>query len=355
MKKFILKSSLFVIPFFILYVLNLVLYAQGEGDLTRVGFIYNNPSPKSTIINQFDFEINYKKLSELDLDTTSVFQFDVLTIGDSFSNQGFCGYVNLLANDDKAVLNFDKFLTQDNPIQKLIELANGNFFERIKTKYIILETVERMFYKRCEKLNFSKSISINMLNARIDSYEPRKPAKRDMKFFSNTTLKMPLTNIQYLYTRNPPNSLTYKVKTKTIDLFSGSTNNLLFTKHDITFKEKYNHDLNVMIQCNSQLNELSRLLKEIGIELILLICPDKYDLYYPHIKNKAGLMKPFFFKNYRKLNREYLYVNSMQILSDELKKSKDVYFYDDTHWSPVGAKAVTYGIQQLIESNSSNN
>lgn len=353
MKKFIFKSSLFIIPFFTLYVLNLLFYDKGEGDLTRVGLLYGNPSPKSKVLSQFSTNKYYKNVTETSLDTIS--KFDVLTIGDSFSNQGVYGYINFLAMQDKNVLNLDKFLTDNDPIQKLIELANGDFFTKIKTKYVVLESVERLFFERCQKLDFSKSSNLEVLKRKIKSFEPRKPVKRDMKFFSNSTLKMPLTNIQYLYQRNPPYSLTYKVETTISDLFAGETNNLLFTKHDITFKNLYRNELAKLVEFNSKINQLSKLLDQKDVKLILLICPDKYDLYYPYIEDKSGLMEPFFYKTFNTLSKDYLYVNSIEILSNELKKHKDVYFYDDTHWSPIGAKAIGNGIKKLLENNDSKN
>jgi hypothetical protein len=352
MKKFIFRSSLFIIPFFFLYALNSFLYEEGEGDLTRVGFLYSNTSPKNSILDQFNLSKYYKNVSELNLDTIS--KFDILSIGDSFSEQGSFGYTNFLAKENNSVLHFDKYLTDNDPIQKIIELANGDFFETIKTDYVILQSVERLFFERCEKLDFSKSVQINSIKNKINRYEVNIPISRNMKFLSSTTLKMPLANIQYLYGKKPSYSLTYKVETTTNNLFAGNTDNLLFSEHDLTKKKKYQNAPKKIENFNFKINKINNLLAEKNIKLILLICPDKYDLYYPYIKDQSNFMEPSFFKYYNPLAKDYLYVNSLEILTKEIRENKDVYFYDDTHWSPIGAKTIADAIDELIEVNNRN-
>ncbi|MEP2129576.1 MAG: hypothetical protein ABJI77_00330, partial [Algoriphagus sp.] len=51
MKKFITTTCVFVLPFFGLYLFNVINYSQrgAEGDLARMGYFYTNPSPRSVI------------------------------------------------------------------------------------------------------------------------------------------------------------------------------------------------------------------------------------------------------------------------------------------------------------------
>ncbi|RTZ49905.1 hypothetical protein EJ377_07055 [Chryseobacterium arthrosphaerae] len=56
--------------------------------------------------------------------------YEILTIGDSFSEQGKSGYQNGLAHDF-SLLHIDRFIS-NNQIQTLIELCNGNFLIPIK-------------------------------------------------------------------------------------------------------------------------------------------------------------------------------------------------------------------------------
>lgn len=76
--------------------------------------------------------------------------------------------------------------------------------------------------------------------------------------------------------------------------------------------------------------------------------PDKYDLYYDYITDKHNFTKPVFFDNFEKLNKEYIYINSKEILTKELDRKKDIYYFDDTHWSPIAAQLMAQEIKKVI-------
>ena len=81
MKKFIIKTSFFVSPFLIFYFINTIFYKKNEGDLARLGYIYNNPSPSSEVAAQYKaLEEKYIRISEADLNQN--IKVDILTIGD---------------------------------------------------------------------------------------------------------------------------------------------------------------------------------------------------------------------------------------------------------------------------------
>jgi len=173
MKKFIIKTSFFVAPFLIFYFINAVFYRKNEGDLARLGYIYNNPSPSSEVAaQQKPLEKKYIRISETDLDQN--IKADILTIGDSFSEQRLVGYQNMLANKGFSVVHVDRFLSEENPVQVLIELINSDFFDRIKTKYVVLETVERFAVERTSELSFTQSKSIDSIKPQIKKYEEKK-------------------------------------------------------------------------------------------------------------------------------------------------------------------------------------
>lgn len=341
MKKFIQKTSLFIIPFFCLYFLNTFLYVQNEGDLIRLGYLYSNPSPKSNLSKQFNLNKQYTLVSEIKLNTKP--KFDVLTIGDSFSEQDSLGYKNFLAKEGLSVLHMDRFLAGD-PIQKIIELINGDFFDSIQTDYVILQSVERNFVQRCQEIDYTKSIYIDSIKNKINKYV-KKTHERNLGYFNNSVIKIPLTNIQYNFSYKPANSKTYKVKTNKDNLFTKNPNNLLFYEDDIN-NMKYKNDSLKIINSNNALNKINNLLSKKGIKLIVLISPDKYDLYYPYIKD--NFIKPLFFKYYNNLSKEYLSINSFEILSNSIANNKDVYYYDDTHWSPIGASLIALEINKEI-------
>lgn len=353
MKKFIIKTSFFVAPFLLFYFINAVFYRKNEGDLARLGFIYNNPAPSSEIIAQYKpLEEKYIRLSEADLNQN--IKVDILTIGDSFSEPRQVGYQNMLANKGISVAHVDRFISEENPVQVLIELINSDFFDRVKTEYVVLETVERYAVDRTSELSFTQSKSIDSIKTQIKKYEEKKlksPNPNELQkieFFSDATVKIPLFNFQYLFLNRPLHSDIYRFKSNTNLLFSNNSEDLLFYKEDIKFLPKKNDEKNVS-QANKVFNKINQLLEKKGIKLIVMIAPDKYDLYYPYIKNKPKGKEPLFFEKLEKEKKEYLYIPSYSILSDMIKKEKDVYFYDDTHWTMKGSYAMFEFIYNMIQ------
>ena len=344
MKKFIYKSSLFVVPFVFLHFLNSFYYLQNEGDLTRLGYLYNNSLPKSDISKQFNLNKHYTLVSEINLNTKT--KFDVLTIGDSFSEQDSLGYKNFLAKDGTSILHVDRFLAE-NPIQKIIELINGDFFDSVQTNYVVLQSVERSFVQRCQKIDYSKSLYLDSIKNKISKHVHKTPEKHELNFFSDANLKIPLTNIQYNFSYKPRNSKTYKVTTNKDNLFTKKLNNVLFYEDDINNMTFKNDSLKI-VNSNNTLNKINNLLSKKNIKLIVLISPDKYDLYYPYIKEKANFKKPLFFKYYNNLSKEYSSIDSFEILASFIANHKDVYYYDDTHWSPIGASVIAIEVNKTI-------
>ena len=352
MKKFIIKTSFFVTPFLLFYFINAVFYRKNEGDLARLGYIYNNPSPSSEVAAQYKpLEEKYIRISETDLDQN--IKVDILTIGDSFSEQRLVGYQNILANKGFSVVHVDRFLSEENPIQVLIELINSDFFDRIKTECVVLQVVERSVVQRTSKLSLAQSKNIDSIKTQIQEHKEKlKSTNPDelqkIEFFSDATVKIPLFNFQYLFLNRPLHSDIYCFKSNTNLLFSNNPKDLLFYKDDIKTLSAKNDDKNVS-QVNKIFNEINQLLEKKGIKLIVMIAPDKYDLYYPYIKNKPKGKEPLFFEKLEKEKKEYLYIPSYSILSDMIKKEKDVYFYDDTHWTMKGADAMAESIYNMIQ------
>lgn len=344
MRGFILKTSFFVTPFFLFHILNLCFYKQFNGDLTRIGYLYQDPSPKSIVSSKFSLDKKYIALSELTSKTN--LDFNVMIIGDSFSEQGSLGYKNFLAHENISVLQVDR-VKSSNPIQMLVELINGNFFDSVKVDYVVLQSVEREFLRRCQKIEFHKSMSMDSLLSIVKNQKKISSSETTFKFFSETTLKAPLTNIQYCFSDKPKYSQTYKVSTNSKNLFSNDPEDLLFLDEDIT-TIKYKNDFSLIKNANNVLNTINSFLIKKNIKLIVLISPDKYDVYYKYISNNQRFQKPLFFTYYDSLIKDYDYVPSMKILSNELQSKKDVYYYDDTHWSPIGAEIIAKEIKKIV-------
>lgn len=344
MKKFIIKTSFFILPFMALHTLNINLYDQKEGDLVRLGYLYSNPTPKSSISNQYALAKRYTLLSEVDVQQK--YHFDVITIGDSFSEQNNLGFKNFVSHKDIEVLHIDRFISGSNPIQSLISLLNSDFFNHVNADYIVLQSVERHFNNRTKEIDFDLKIGMDEIAHKINGYT-KKVSRHGGKFFSDAILKIPLTNIQYSFQEKPKYAKTYKFSSTRNDLFTNSPNDLLFYHDDINHLGIKNDSLNIVnsIEVIEWINEKA---KQQDIKLIMLVSPDKYDLYFNYIKNNESLNKPLFFHFYDLAQKNYINVDSYKILNEKLESERDIYFYDDTHWSPKGAKMIADEIIDII-------
>lgn len=355
MKKFIIKSCFFVIPFLIFYAINSLYYKKDEGDLARLGFIYNNLSPFSLIMKQHKAQPrNFTLVSETNLDKK--IKVDILTVGDSFSEQMEIGYQNQLSYHSKiSILHMDRFLSEESPLQTLVELINSDFFNKVETKYVVLQSVERATIIRNEFLSFDRKRTIDSLKLQIKDFNLKKeqgtttpPSSNRTEFFSDATIKIPLTNLQFLFLNRPIKSDVYKFKSNNSQLFTNNPKDLLFYKDDIKALKDKNNDEKIKA-LNDNLNKINDLLAHKNIKLIVLIAPDKYDLYYPYIANKDQNKEPLFFSKFEPLHKNYIYIPSYKILSEAIKREKDVYFYDDTHWTYKSAKIISDEIANHIQ------
>jgi hypothetical protein len=345
MLLFIKRTCFFIIPIFTLHSINVLFYKQNQGDLVRVGYLYSNPSPKEEISAQYSLRKYYTLLSELDINNKS--KFDVVTIGDSFSEQDSLGYKNFLAEKGNAVLHINRAISGDNPIQTLIQLLNSNLFNQIQTDYIVLQCVERNLTQRCQKIDFKKRLNLDLL-FKVEEKNALKLPSRELIFFSEATLKVPLTNLLYLCYNNPPFSQTYKFKSTNRNLFTHNPESLLFYEKDFILMSAKNDSLGILKSINV-LEQIDNLLHKRNMKLIVLISPDKYDMYYPFIDHNSTLEKPNFFPVYENTRKKYSNVNAYSVLLKEINTGKDIYYYDDSHWSPKGAKIIAEQIDTILK------
>lgn len=346
MKKIILKTAIFVLPFLLLHFSYIFFYSTDKGDLIRVGYIFDNNIYNSSNLFQQENkkEIKFKNISEVNLNVKNNFTF--LTIGDSFSDQENIGYQNYLADKKHTVLHYDRFL-HDNPIETLYSILNGDLLNTVNVKYIILQSSERDFIDRAINADNSKTITTKKTIALIKRYQLKKDVEKERnkkQFFSRAIFRFPLYNLYYNFDDNAFFSQTYQVKTKS-NLFSTNNHKLLFYAKDIEVVEENNNKESLEI-LNNHLNILSKKLNEKGIKLIVLPSPDKFGLYYNEIINNSNYPKPMFFENLEKMKKNYLYLDSKKLLS---KNKKDIYYYDDSHWSPYATKLIAQELSKIIK------
>lgn len=348
MKKLLIKTSFFVIPFFLIFIIKQNFYAKDKGDLLRLGYVFDtNSYNRDSIFEKYNNrKLLYTQVSKANLD--SVATYDFVSIGDSFSDQIKIGYQNCMMHQATIkLLDIDRKL-YDSPINTLHNLINGGFFTKNKTKYVILQNVERIFVERGMSVPKKDKITIDSLKNLIveKNKDKSKEAPKD-QFFSKENIQFAMYNFNYFYDDNANVSQTYKVNT-TRNLFSSSNNKLLFFKDDLTAL-KLNNDKKLIENLNKELNFLSDKLAKLNIKLVVLPAPDKYSVYYDYIQNKEKYEKPICLDYFATQKKRYLYVNSKQLLTDAVKTKKDIYFYDDTHWSPFASELIASEILRICK------
>ena len=318
---------------------------MNKGDLIRVGYVMNFGNYRSIFSEDFKQKHYYTQVANANLDTPK--KYTILTIGDSFTaGKGF-GYKNHLAQKPNiSVLHLDSFLFK-NPIQTAYGIVNGDLLNTIKVDYVILQSVERDIIYRSENLDINKKINIEIIKKLAINYKNRKiDSTKINKFSANRMIKFPIRNIGYFFDDNAFYSETYQVKTKE-KLFSGKTNNLLFLTTDL-INVKKNNNVNAISKLNDVFNDLSKRFSLRGIKLIVMPSADKFDFYYDNIVENNKYKKPLFFDYFDTLPKNYFYINSKKVLKPYLKNKKDLYFYDDTHWSPISDKIIANELYKII-------
>lgn len=342
MKRFIYKTSFFVGPFMILYFVSLTYYSHTETpDLLRMGSIPN-------MYKDFSQTLMPAKTGKVDLlSKTKKRKYEILTIGDSFSDQEGLGYNDLLSNDF-SVLHVDRFISK-NQLQTLINLTNGDFFETYDIEYVILQNVERHVIENSKNIRLNDKILLSQIDTLVKNHKVKKGTFKN-NFFSKMTLKFPFYHLpKFIFQKNYlANGSVYNLHLNTNSLFRNHSDHLLFYYLDLESTHINNIKSNIDT-LNMLLNGISENLLAKNIKLIVLPAPDKYDFYYSYISDKKNYPKPIFFDLMNSVEKKYIYIDSKKILTSKMQK--DMYFYEESHWSPIAAKILADEIKVKINAN----
>ena len=338
------KSLLFVLPFLAIYIANILFYVRNEGDLIRIGYVYGDPLPKSKVDAKFARHKLFRDVSEIDLKKCD--QYRIVIFGDSFSDQDSLGYQSRLAAKGVSVLNFDFDLVGNDPLQKVIEFLNSELSTCFQPEFVVYQLVEREVNGSAEQLDYTKSMDVSEIEAGIPTHTSQ-ARDQSIPFFSDLAIKVPIANFQYLFTDRPLFSKTYRFATGKDGLFSDGRGDLLVYREDLTRVPDKN-DRTKVVQTVCTLNRVHRLAADKGIKLIVLIAPDKYDVYQDFIVADPSTPRSRFFEIYNELDKDYLDVDAYRTLRELVETEEDVYYYDDSHWSPKGAAAVAESVYKII-------
>ncbi len=311
------------------------------GDLARMGYLPGSKDYRKTVD---DLPLRHLEMNEFKGQPV-----DVLTIGDSFSIGGGEGrnsyYQDYLASSNNfSVVNVFPYPTGDliaqfSPVSTLAVLYNSGYLDRIKPRYVLLESVVRYCIPRFSpQLNFTKNDSLSA----IENFYANKTIPRNylpkVGFINEGNFKYLYFNLMYRFSDNGFRRLVYR---KQLDrpFFSVKDDRaLILHGEDIQSARMLNRQS--VKALNDNLNRLSDILAAKGIKLCFMPIVDKYDLYSDYIIDKR-YARNIFFDELRPLPRRYTFIDTKEILLDLVRKGeKDIFYADDSHWSWKAAKAV---------------
>ena len=290
---------------------------------------------------------------------------DFITIGDSFSkgasgglNPYYQDYISTIYN--KNVLNIDMFKENKNYIETIYSLLNSGELENKGVRYVIIESVQRRSLERfaLNDINPNLYISKGLLKNNIKTSDNNQEINNVNYILIDTIKKLFLTSTRnevYVINNLNQNALIYNLRFKikgygkmtshvyreklNQDFFSTNiTRDLLFYDEDLKYlklETKENIEL-----LNNNFNKLSQALSKKNIKLIFMPAVDKYNLYSPYIISNT-YQKSIFFEYLDSLPKDYIFINTKKILSEQLEKGeKDIFYADDTHWSHKASEVI---------------
>lgn len=321
MKNFLLKLSYTVLPlwlFFIGLVLYISLYVvpNASGDLGKLGLIPFGYQYEQNLFNDTLDSIyfcNIEKREEI-----NNIHADVLTIGDSFSQQGIIGYQNYLCRNGFTVANCDWHIYSGlSPLQYAYNLMNSNCIDSTNVKILVVEKVEREFELAVN--NFS---IVENINNHVKQKQASGRSKNEWSLARARDFIMYRTGIK---------TPVYRANLDSDFFNSDDSRKLYFISADL-YHNKMDDDVKEKIIYVT--DNLRKMAAQKGIRLVLLVAVDKYDLYQNHIVSNKYPKKTIM------EDLKLIYGNSSDVLLTKEyllplieKGEKDIFLYNDTHWS----------------------
>ena len=336
MKKFLIQISYTVLPVWLLLV-GLATYLwvtdDNSGDLMRLGLIDSAPEYSDSIRETLLPEVYYTGLdndSLLRLDTC-----DVLVIGDSFSHGGGMGkqgdYVNYLAHDSsrRVVVFTPSDPTLSSPMQVAYDILNLGCIDSTHVKNLVIEEVERYLVDRhCGFVTTHTSIPRPVEAAEEDAAAPADapgPLQRVKDFV-----------FYHLFGANP----IYTVRLSQPAFSSSEPDKLYFYNEDVQLGFGVTAEQQrKVVDCYDKVIALAR---EKGVNLVLVVACDKYDMYQDYI-----IGNPYPAKTLNEDIGQWMapeldrFVFAKRVLHPLVEQGvKDVYLFNDTHWSPSSSRII---------------
>lgn len=339
MKKFLTKISYTVLPVWLLLVgMAVYLWATNDnsGDLMRLGLIDGGPQYSDSIIRANALPEVYFESQDNDsllmLDTC-----DVVVIGDSFSHGGGVGrqgdYVNFLAHDSgrRVILFTPGGDPQLSPMQMAYDALNLGVIDSSRIKNLVVQEVERYIVSRHCEFTEGHTELPRPLPEQQTTVEDKQ--RKDV----SPLLRVKDFVFYRLFGANP-----IYCERLSRPLFGGNEpDKLYFYNDDVKLAIDLTADQqHALVYCYDRLIDMAQ---KKGVNLIIVIAADKYDMYQDFITNNPYPVKTLNEDIQRWMTPAQLdhFVISKQVLHPLVEQGvRDVYLFNDTHWSPASSRLI---------------
>jgi hypothetical protein len=331
MKKFLTKLSYTLLPVFLLLFgltayLNLYIRPQSTGDLGRLAFVIIGQEYGQRIEQDELKDTLFNKVRETE-DLRNI-HVNVLTIGDSFSQQEHAGYQNYMAQEGVTVANTRRDL-YDSPIQYAWNLLDAGVVDSTNIDVMVVEVGERDFALRIENFRTDK----------VEVGEPDIPGEGGEENVWDIRKWSLLRTRDFLMYRYAGRNPVYEVQLDRDFFSSNEPRKLFFYCADVL--NGLTIDDTILPKVKEVFDLLTRKARERGFALILMLPVDKYDLYQDYIVDN-----PYGHKRVNEEVRELLgdrpevMLCKYALLPLLASGEKDVFLFDNSHWSWKGSQAV---------------
>lgn len=341
MKKFLLKLSYTVLPVFLLLfglVLYVTLYISPRADTGDLGNLALIPfwSEYGQMIRQHEIKdtlfIKVNKTENL-----RDIHVNVLTVGDSFSQQEHAGYQNYMPREGLTVANCKRSL-YDNPIQYAYNIMDWGVVDSTNIDVMVVEVGERDFAIRIDNFGVDK----------VEVPEPEKPSNGDGEEHNPNKWSLLRARDFVLY-RFANRSPVYVVDLKQDFFGSPEPRKLYFYCADIL------NGMTIEGSIRPKVKEVYDLLTakahERGFALVLMLPVDKYDLYQDYIVDNPYAHPKRINEDVRELLGDIPEVMLSKYCLKPLidKGEKDIFLFDNSHWSYKASEVVGKELSRRVK------
>lgn len=348
MRKFLINISYTVLPLWLLLVgmaVYLWLTNDNSGDLMRLGLINSGPEYTDSICSRLLPDVYYTGQDDdslLRIDTC-----DVLVIGDSFSHGGGVGkqgdYVNYMAHESgRKVMVFTPMNpTLSSPMQVAFDVLNLGIIDSTHVKNLVVQEVERYLVGRHQSFVTSHTSIPREEKKQGDGQEGSTAPKQE----ASPLLRVKDFVFYHLLGANPIYSVNLSRP-----VFGGKEPDVLYF-----YREDVELGFDVDAAQRGRVEDCYRQVIDAaarqGVNLILLVACDKYDIYQEFIVDNPYPAKTLNEDLQRWMEPELdHFVFSKQVLLPYIKQGvADVYLFNDTHWSPASSQLIAEEIIKKLK------